>query len=134
MSMDMVLLGQLKRDIMLSVNTSMPAKVLSYDKDSREAKVQPLYKSKEIGRDPVDLPVLEGVPALFQRFEFKYADSPGGERTATSEMVPVLQPGDVVLISFSQRELDDALSGQVVYASPNRLFPLTSAVIVGVIR
>ncbi|WP_169819465.1 Gp138 family membrane-puncturing spike protein [Salimicrobium jeotgali] len=108
----------------MSVNTSMPARVISYDKTEREAKVQPLYKKKEVDRDPVVLPVLEGVPVLFQRYEVD-----GIEK----EYIPVVKAGDVVLLSFSQRELDNVLSGQAVYPSPNRLFPLNGAVIMGVI-
>ncbi|WP_088005598.1 Gp138 family membrane-puncturing spike protein [Indiicoccus explosivorum] len=124
MSEDMSFFRKFKQDILLSINTSMPAKVISYDKAQREAKVQPLYKSKEKGREPVTLPVLESVPVLFQRFEVD-----GVER----EYLPVIRAGDIVLLSFSQRELDDALTGQPAYPSPNRLFPLTGAVIVGVI-
>lgn len=125
MSGDMSFYRRFKQDILLSINTTMPAKVLAYDQASQEAKVQPLYKTKEKGQAPVSLPVLEGVPALSQRF-----DVDGVVR----EYKPVLRAGDVVLLSFSQRELDDVLGGQPAYPSPNRLFPLTGAVIIGVIQ
>ncbi|MFC2948527.1 Gp138 family membrane-puncturing spike protein [Virgibacillus sediminis] len=124
MSEDMVFYRQFKRDILLSINTSMPGRVIEYDKTNREAKVQPLFKTKEKGKNPVSLPVLEGVPVLSQRFEVD-----GIEK----EYVPILKRGDVVLLSISQREIDDVLGGKSAYPSPNLLFPLTGAVIVGVI-
>lgn len=124
MSGEMNFYRRFKQDILLSINTTMPAKVLAYDQASKEAKVQPLYKTKEQGHSPVSLPVLEGVPALSHRFEVD---------GVVKEYKPVLNPGDVVLLSFSQRELDDVLGGQPAYPSPNRLFPLTGAVIIGVI-
>lgn len=44
----------------------MPAMILSYNETTCTAKIQPLFKVKEVGKEPVSLPAIEGVPVLKQ--------------------------------------------------------------------
>ena len=75
-----------RNQILLSINTSMPCKVISYDEDKRLATIQPLFKIKETGRDPEALSVIEDVPVLWQRMrvhkkDFFEVSIPEGEHT-----------------------------------------------------
>ena len=75
-----------RNQILLSVNTCMPCKVLSYDEKERRAKIQPLFKNKEVGKDPQALSVIEDVPVLWQRMkvhkkDFFQVSIPEGEHT-----------------------------------------------------
>ncbi|WP_274381443.1 Gp138 family membrane-puncturing spike protein [Paenibacillus mesophilus] len=105
----------------------MPCRVVSYDEERRRAVVQPLFMTKERGKPPAPLPLVQNVPVLSQRY--RVDGSPD-----TYEYVPVYQPGDVVFVAFSERALDAALAapGQVVPPDSDRHHSLNDAVIVGV--
>lgn len=113
-----------KEQILLSVNTCFPASILAFDETSLEAKIQPLFMSKEVGYDAEKLSVLEGVPALTQRFKVD------GE---TKVYKPVYQKGDVVLCVCAQRSLDNVESKKPYYAGKSRILDIQDAVIVGVL-
>jgi hypothetical protein len=115
--------ANLQKRILTSINTAMPAKILSFDEVTCTAKIQPLFKVKEEGQEPKNLPAIEGVPALKQ----KYRVNGGTVQTYT----PVYNVGDVVLVVFSQRALDSAKYGNTVYPGANRMFSIHDAVIVG---
>ena len=73
-----------RTQMLLSINTAMPCKVLSYDEEKRQAKIQPLFMTKEIGRASEKMSVIEDVPVLWQRMrvhkkEFFKAEVPEGE-------------------------------------------------------
>ncbi|MBD8026416.1 hypothetical protein H9636_07060 [Ureibacillus sp. Re31] len=124
MSNATVFFQELKRGILTSINTCMPAKILEYDKNKCEAKIQPLFKIKVKGKDnPVTLPPIEGVPALKNRYEVD---------GAIKEYKPIYNKGEIVLVVFSQRALDDAQNGDLVYPGTARMFSIHDAVIMGV--
>lgn len=139
---------------LVGMNTAMPCKVLSYDVSTCTAKIQPLFKIKEIDKDPENLPPIEGVPVLFQRYKVhdnkKVAvttdKGPHTQYTGTGEhvhkeltfaesveMIPDLRAGDVVQVIFNQRAIDEAQTGALVYPG-TRMFSIHDAVIVGVFR
>lgn len=122
--------SNLMHQVAMNINTAMPCKVLSYNKEKRTAKIQPLFMVKEVGREPEPLPPIDNVPVLFHRFEF--IDLDDGEKTVTREFVPVLRSGDVVLAVFAQRALDNVMSGRIAYPGINRHHDLQDAIIVGV--
>lgn len=109
---------------LLNLNTAMPCRVISYDESKRRASVQPLFMVKEVGRAPEALPPIQDVPVLKQRFKLGAGEP--------QEYVPVYEPGDVVLVAFAQRAIDDVLGGQMAYPGTRR-HDLTDAVILGVI-
>lgn len=113
----------LKMNLLTSINTAMPCKILSYDEATCTAKIQPLFKVKEVGQPEKALKPIENVPALKQ----KYRVNDG----SVQEYVPVYEAGNVVLVVFAQRAIDDALQGKMTYPG-TRMFSLTDAVIVGV--
>jgi len=115
----------MKVALLTSINTAMPCKVLSYNEGNRTAKIQPLFKAKEVGKEPRNLPPIEGVPVLFQ----KYKVDGGSVQTFT----PALSIGDIVLVVFCQRSIDDAGQGKNVYPGISRMFSIQDAIIVGVI-
>lgn len=140
---------------LVGINTAMPCKVLSYDTSTCTAKIQPLFKAKEVNKEPQSLPPIEGVPVLFQRYKVHnnnvvavttdkgaHAQYTGtGEHehkkltfAESVEMIPDLVVGDVVLAVFCQRAIDQAQQGENVYPGTARMFSIHDAVIVGVFR
>lgn len=117
-------------DILANLNTGMPCRVISYDKALLEAKIQPLFKTKEKGRDPVDRSPIEGVPVVFQRYEMSFSDG----RKETVVCTPNLKKGDIVWVSFAQRDMSDVLGGKSAYPGPETAFKTNNAVITGLIR
>ncbi len=124
---------------MLNLHTAMPCKVLSFNESEKTAKIQPLYKYKERNQEPITRAPIEGVPVLYQRFKtvdtratseepLQYTDE-----EVIREFIPILNPGDVVMVVFSERALDDVMGGSVAYPSAHRHHNLHDAVIIGVI-
>lgn len=147
--------GGLMGGALVGINTAMPCKVLSYEASTCTAKIQPLFKVKEVDKDPKSLPPIEGVPVLFQRYKVhdnrkiavttdkgahvQYTgtgDHVHNELTFTEsvEMIPDLVVGDVVLAVFCQRAIDEAQNGSNVYPGTARMFSIHDAVIVGVFK
>ncbi|WP_313150941.1 Gp138 family membrane-puncturing spike protein [Lysinibacillus capsici] len=147
--------GGLMGGALVGINTAMPCKVLSFDASTCTAKIQPLFKAKEIDKEPKSLPPIEGVPVLFQRYrvhdnrKIVIATDKGahGQSTGTGEhvhneltftesveMIPDLIAGDVVLAVFCQRAIDEAQRGSDVYPGTARMFSIHDAVVVGVFK
>ncbi|OES45223.1 Gp138 family membrane-puncturing spike protein [Domibacillus iocasae] len=120
----------LQANLLANLNTGMPCRVISYNKELREAKIQPLFKTKEKGRDPIDRSPVEGVPVVFQRYEVSYPDGSKEILVCT----PDLKRNDVVWVSFAQRDMADVLDGKSAYPGPETAFKTNNAVITGLIR
>lgn len=119
-------LNGLLEDKLLNLHTAAPCRVIAYDEASRRATVQPLFMAKEIGREPVARPLIEGVPVISRRIR----DDAGIERMET----PIFKAGDVVLVAFTERALEaQHLAGRMTYPAARRRHSLTDAVILGVI-
>ncbi|WP_068792118.1 Gp138 family membrane-puncturing spike protein [Brevibacillus laterosporus] len=121
--MDEVLKDWLESELR-QLHTATVAKVVTYDKATRRASVQPLIKQKVKGKGIVPLPLLEGVPVLKQHFEVA---------GMVQEYLPVLQPGQIVLLVFSERAIDHALKGEHALPNARRRHSLSDAVVVGVL-
>jgi len=132
-------LKDLMKGYILNLHTSMPCKVLEFDANEMTAKIQPLYKYKERNQEPVTRSPVEGVPVLYQRFKtvdtratsedpLQYSD-----KEVIREFTPVLEQGDVVMVVFSERALDEVMGGSVAYPSSGRRHNLNDAVIIGLI-
>lgn len=117
----------------VGINTAMPCKVLSYDASACAAKIQPLFKVKEVDKEPKTLPPIEDVPVLFQRYKV-YGNSNFAVTAESVEMIPDLKADDIVQVIFNQRAIDDAQTGALVYPGTARMFSIHDAVIVGVFR
>lgn len=118
-------LQEFKEQILLAVNTCYPARVLSFDEKNLEAKIQPLFMTKDINEEAEIQDVLEGVPLLFQRYRINNG--------IPQKYQPVVQKGDVVLCVIAQRSLDDLDTGRPYYAGKARIMNMQDSVIVGVI-
>jgi len=120
-------LAGLIEDKLLSLHTSMPCKVISYDEGSAKAVVQPLFKAKEVGKEARALPLIQNVPVLKQRLKIGTGEP--------QEYIPVYQAGDIVFVAFSERSLDAVLAGggSVVLPDSTRHHSLNDAVIQGVL-
>lgn len=119
---------------LLNLHTSMPCKVLSFD--GKEATVQPLFL-KTTQDEQAKYPPIEGVPVLKQRFKYTYDDTTiHGDVTKTVTLMheAVYEAGDIVLVVFSERALDNVLSGSIADPQFNRRHSLSDAIIVGLIQ
>ncbi|WP_332649653.1 Gp138 family membrane-puncturing spike protein [Lysinibacillus sp. 54212] len=116
---------EMENKILSSINTSMPARVLSYNEGARTAKIKPLIKVQISEGVYQEREVLENVPVLKHRFKVN-----GG---APQEYIPYLQSGDIVQVVFSQSSIDQAQKGQLTNPSGRR-FSVVDAVIVGVFQ
>ena len=81
-------------DAMRQANTCLPGKVVSYDAATQTATIQPLLKTRQPDGREEALPPLSGVPVVFPR---------GGGGAITMPM----REGDGVMLTFSQRSLDE---------------------------
>lgn len=124
MAQDTKFFKDFRNQILLGINTAFPAKVLAFDESALEAKIQPLFKVKEVGEDPEALEPIDGVPLLKQKYRVN-----GG---SAQQYTPVVNRGDIVLCVCAQRSLDDAADGKPYYAGKSRILHVQDAVIVGV--
>lgn len=113
-----------KEQILLTINTGFPAKIISYDKNLCEAKIQPLFKMKEVGYEPETLSVIEGVPTITQRYEVD---------GVIKEYKPIYKKDEKVYCVCAQRSLDDLSSGKPYYPGKSRVLSMQDAVIVGLL-
>jgi hypothetical protein len=113
------------RQNLLHLHTAMPARIVGYDETRRRATIQPLHMTKEAGRPPRELPVVQNVPVISWRLRVD-----GGE---SREYVPDYRPGDIVFVAFSERALDTVLAGggRPVLPDSTRHHSLNDAVILG---
>lgn len=84
---------------LVDVHTAMPARVVSYDRATRRASVQPLVREpqrREAGTKLEAMPILTSVPVMFQ----------ATSRNGTT--FPLLA-GDLVWVMFSEQALDRVL-------------------------
>lgn len=101
--------------VLSNVHTCMPGIVKEYDAATNKATIQPaLNKNYETG--PMDMPVLNNVPILFQsgvNFSINFP----------------INPGDYVLLLFSERSIDlwKSVGGQVT-PDDRRKFHLSDAI------
>lgn len=98
------------------VNTCLPGRIVSYDAAKQTATVQPLLKSKNPDGEVETLPPLVNVPVVFPR---------AGGAAIT---FPVAK-GDGVMLSFSQRSIDEwrGEGGEHVVDDP-RMLDLSDAI------
>ena len=113
------------RQHLLALHTAMPARIVSYDEVRRRATIQPLHMTKEVGQAPRELPLVQNVPVLAQRFRVGGGDP--------QEYIPVYQSGDIVFVAFSERALDAVLAGggRPVLPLSTRHHSLNDAVVLG---
>jgi hypothetical protein len=105
------------REGLLTVHTTMPGEIVSYDPTQRRCTVQPHFK--RVWEDGAAEPInpIENVPVVF----------PGG---GGFKITWPLRKGDGVKIDFSERSLDIWLSkGGLVDPADDRLFDLTDAIV-----
>ena len=100
------------------IHTSLPAKIVSIDKQSLKADVKPLIKVKH-GDEDVELPIIQEVPVCTIKA--------GG-----FIIKPPYQEGDIVLLLFSERCIDDFIyTGENTTTEAKRRHSLEDAVIIG---
>jgi hypothetical protein len=100
-----------------SVNTNLPASIVSYNAATNRAIVRPdLPKSLDSG-DALDPPKIVEVPIVWQA-------SGGGKASLTFP----LQPGDRVMLAVQQRSIEGWLSGKNTKPDDPRQFDISDSV------
>jgi len=103
------------------VHTMLPAKVEEYFPEEQKVDVKPLIKRRVVGEDAEEileeLPIIPDVPVRFPR-------------TANFFITFPLQPGDLVMLVFAERSLDNWLAGTGEDTDPDefRMHDLSDAV------
>lgn len=104
------------------LNTNIPARVLSYSNEFQKATVQPIITERyrddksiqsnkdEFGKIETDMPVITGVPVVFQSANNGCVNWP-------------VRAGDIVLLLFSQRSLDSWLHTEDSKFNPKTINP-----------
>ena len=99
---------------MQDVHTTVPGKILTFDPDKCEAKIQPIAKYRLPDDSTLDFPDLFHVPVFFMQSH---------DQTAT--IVYPVKPGDACVIFFSEQALDQWRTG--AESKTDLRFDLTNA-------
>lgn len=102
------------RNIKLSLYVSAPAKVIKYDAGAHTADVEPLYLSVDNDNNVDDWPLIEDALVL--------------------KHVGDLAAGDVVVLLFADRALDEMNGSEKFDPDSTRTHDLTDCFVIGVIQ
>lgn len=102
------------RNIKLSLYVSAPAKVIKYNSEAHMACVQPLFLTVDSDDNVDDWPLIEDAPVL--------------------KHVGDLVSGDVVLLLFADRAIDNMNGAGMIDPDSTRIHDLTDAFVIGVIQ
>lgn len=99
-----------------SFHTCLPAQIVDYDFTKQRASVQPVLRKKYLNGDTPEMSVISNVPVVFPR---------GGGFNMSWPM----NPGDTVLLLFSERSMDNWLeTGGIVTPLDPRKFDLSDPI------
>ena len=101
-----------------AVHVGFLCRVISFDEVTCKADVQPLVRTND--GEPA---MIQGVPALGHRFKVNEIEQ---------IYRPSLKSGDAVYVVCADREIKNALNGQVASVDTERRHDVNDAVIVGV--
>lgn len=102
---------------MSNVHTALPGKIESFDPTTNKASVLPLIKKKFENGEVLNMPIISNVPVVFPS-------------TQKGGIVFPISKGDGCLILFSERSLEQFLSGGVSEVEPGdpRKFSMTDGI------
>jgi hypothetical protein len=100
-----------------TLNTSMPAKIISYNAATNRAVVKPVLPKRLASEEPLDSPQIVEVPVVFPA-------SGGGKASMTFP----LKPGDGVMLAVQQRSMEGWLDGKETMPDDPRQFDLSDSV------
>lgn len=102
------------------INTSVPGKIVSYDAASNLAVVQPSLPKRLANGEYLQAPLIHNVPVMFPA-----SGMAGGKQAGIH--LPIA-PGDGVKLDFSQRSLENWLSGNNDASDDPRQFDLSDCI------
>lgn len=96
------------------LHTALPSKVVKYDHTRQCVDIQPLLRREYSNNFAIDLPVIKGVPLIFQG-------------SSTSLISFPINEGDIVLAVFCEKSIDKWVnsSGEVVTPKSGTMFDLS---------
>lgn len=102
--------------ILKDTHTSMPGKIVSYDRAKRLASVQPSLKRRYKNGEVINLPIIQNVPVIFQ-----------GNKNVNTHFD--LEDDDYVLLVFCERSIDKwQIAGGEVLPGDRRMHHLSDAI------
>ncbi|QXJ39596.1 hypothetical protein BV455_02962 [Parageobacillus caldoxylosilyticus] len=142
MAKDTKFLDAFARQIKLSIHTIAPAKVVRFHENECKADIQLLFMTvyKDGTKEPYGL--LEDVPVMFQRFKLNKGQSFSAKINGVTQTVqveqdlvytPFLRPGDIVVIGFAERALDN-LTNRPFDPEFHRTHSVQDAIVLGVLQ
>lgn len=109
-------INKMVRNALSEVHTAIPAKIQKYDYKTHKAEVKPVIRRKLASGEILEIPVITGVPVMFQRSDNFIMHYP-------------IKQGDYVLLIFAERSLDNWLSDGVENAPDDiRRFHISDAI------
>lgn len=130
--------GEFERDILLSVSTLAPGKVLNYDSGTKRADIQPLFLTADSDnmykQSPIyGVPVLDHCRELPSLEEHKCGDIDCTCDTVLNEYARWrrLKSGDLIFYIPTQRSLADLSGTEYIDPDSHDLMSSNDAVIVG---
>lgn len=123
MSMSTIFFDNFAENIKSSIRTFMPAFIISYDKSSNTADVQPSYLMTSDSKTSYEIPMLQSVPILSFKLKEKGSD-------VSKVYEQDFKNGDLVFLAICDRDIDE-LEEKKFYPDSKRMFNPVDAVIVG---
>ncbi len=108
------------------IHTCMPCRVLSFNEAKGTADVVPLFMRKYVDTPASEYSPIMAVPVLRR----KYKDDSG---VIKLEQV-FYEKGDIVVVSFAERALDNVITGKIADPKYSRKHDLKDAIIIGHLR
>lgn len=125
-------ISAIMQNSLTGIHTTFPAKVIKFDENKKSCTLQPLYQTVITEtQEKVDYPQLVNVPVLSWRMKFKITLEETTEHT--EEMSLILNSGDIVLCTCSEKSIDSITQGLVHSPVSKRKFDLTDALVIGII-
>ncbi|WP_446662945.1 Gp138 family membrane-puncturing spike protein [Geobacillus sp. CCR] len=125
MAKDTKFLDAFARQIKLSIHTIAPAKVVRFHEEKRTADIQLLFMTVYADGTKEAYGMLEDVPVMFQRFKV--------DSGSPATYMPYLQPGDIVVVGFAERALDN-LTDRPFDPEYHRTHSVQDAIVLGVLK
>ena len=150
MAKDTKFIDLLEQRIKLSIHTTAPARVISYNESKRTADVELLFMSVDQDDNAEKYKVIEGVPVQGMRYKipesFKAAISSliptegsiDGSNASVKidnaiEFTPFLKKDDVVVVSFAERALDNLNGIKTFDPEFHRTHDINDCIVLGVL-
>lgn len=142
-------MGTIMQNIKMQIHTNAVASVVTYYEDTQEADIQPLFMMCSHGGELTKLAMINRVPVAGMRYKINHiipsiitglvgvhggVDGGGAaiEIPGEIEFTPSLHPGDIVVVAFAERAMDN-LTTEPFDPDSTRTHHIQDAMITGIL-